>query len=76
VIWDVALPILALGHGVILDWNGWSRARRTTWRDHATHAGYRVILHYIYAGCATASVARCSPGNVRQRSSIATAARR
>ena len=31
----------------ILDWNGWSRARRATWRDLAHDAGYSVVLHYV-----------------------------
>ena len=46
-IWETARKILALGHDVILDWNGWSRARRATWRDLAHHAGYSVVLHYV-----------------------------
>ena len=46
-IWEVARQILALDHDVILDWNGWSRARRATWRDLAREAGYGVVLHYV-----------------------------
>ncbi len=46
-IWEVARQILALDHDVILDWNGWSRARRATWRDLAREAGYDVVLHYV-----------------------------
>ena len=46
-IWAIAQQILALGHDVILDWNGWSRARRATWRDLARDAGYNVVLHYV-----------------------------
>lgn len=46
-IWQVARQVLALGHDVVLDWNGWSRARRATWRDLAREAGYGVVLHYV-----------------------------
>lgn len=46
-IWEVARQILALGHDVVLDWNGWSRARRAIWRDLAREAGYGVVLHYV-----------------------------
>ncbi len=53
-IWDVALPIPALGHDVILNWNQWSRARRATWHDHAARAGYGVLLHYIQVPLAVA----------------------
>ncbi len=47
-IWTVAQQILALGHDVILDWNGWSRARRAIWRDRAHEAGYEPLLHYLH----------------------------
>lgn len=46
-IWTVAQQILALGYDVILDWNGWSRARRATWRDRAHNAGYPILLHHL-----------------------------
>ncbi len=46
-IWETAQQILALGHDVLLDWNGWSRARRATWRDLARGASYDVVLHYV-----------------------------
>lgn len=46
-IWATAQQILALGHDVILDWNGWNRARRAIWRDLARDAGYNVALHYV-----------------------------
>jgi predicted kinase len=46
-IWEVARQVLALGHDVILDWNGWSRARRALWHDLARGAGYGVVLHYV-----------------------------
>ncbi|MFP5333680.1 MAG: AAA family ATPase [Actinomycetes bacterium] len=47
VIWDVALQVLATGTDVVLDWNLWSRARRATWRDRVTAAGYHPVLHHV-----------------------------
>lgn len=46
-IWEVARQVLALGHDVVLGWNGWNRARRATWRDLAREAGYNAALHYL-----------------------------
>lgn len=46
-IWDTALPVLALGHDVVLDWNQWSRTRRAQWSARARTAGYSVLLHHL-----------------------------
>jgi predicted kinase len=39
--------VLRLGHGVVLDWNQWSRQRRARWRDTARQAGCDVVLHHV-----------------------------
>jgi hypothetical protein len=46
-IWDVARQVLSAGTDVVLDWNQWSRARRSVWRDRAVEAGHRILLHYV-----------------------------
>lgn len=46
-IWDVAGQVLALGHDVVLDWNQWSRDRRSQCRQRAEAAGYGVLLHHL-----------------------------
>ncbi|MCZ2404874.1 ATP-binding protein [Paenarthrobacter sp. Z7-10] len=47
VIWDVALQFLQRGVDVILDWNQWSRVRRSVWRDAAESAGFNTRLHFV-----------------------------
>ncbi|NJC23978.1 putative kinase [Arthrobacter pigmenti] len=32
---------------VVLDWNQWSRRRRTFWKERANRAGYEALLHHI-----------------------------
>lgn len=53
-IWDMARQVLALGHDVVLDWNQWSRARRSVWRQRAEMAGCAVVLHHLMTPLDTA----------------------
>lgn len=53
-LWARALPELAAGRDVVLDWNQWSRARRATWRDHALRAGCALLLHVLDVDVETA----------------------
>jgi predicted kinase len=46
-VWDTALQVLQGGNDVILDWNQWSRSRRTTWRDRAHAAGFDLLLYFV-----------------------------
>ncbi|GAB3533651.1 hypothetical protein GCM10027403_08040 [Arthrobacter tecti] len=46
-LWTVALQVLATGTDVVLDWNQWSRRRRTFWKERANSAGYEALLHHI-----------------------------
>ena len=46
-IWDTAHQVLTTGVDVILDWNQWSRARRSEWGSRAIEQGYRPVIHYI-----------------------------
>ncbi|HKD97310.1 MAG TPA: ATP-binding protein [Micromonosporaceae bacterium] len=46
-IWDTACQVLRCGVDVILDWNQWSRERRSTWRTRAEGAGSRPVLHHL-----------------------------
>jgi predicted kinase len=46
-IWDIARQVLHGGTDVVLDWNQWSRDRRTVWRDNARAAGCAVVLHHV-----------------------------
>lgn len=53
-IWDTAQQVLTTGVDVILDWNQWSRARRSEWGSRATEQGYRPVIHYIRVPVETA----------------------
>lgn len=39
--------LYGLRYDVVLDWNQWSRARRSRWRDTARQAGCPVVLHHV-----------------------------
>jgi predicted kinase len=45
--WDVAVQALRLGVNVILDWNHWSRLRRTYALDRARAAGFDAVVHFL-----------------------------
>jgi predicted kinase len=47
VMWDVGLKILAVGSNVLLDWNFWSRERRSEARERAAAAGVGLQLHWL-----------------------------
>lgn len=53
-IWDTAIGVLSAGTDVVLDWNQWSRARRTEWSSRARDDGYGVVLHHVSAPVETA----------------------
>lgn len=55
-LWSRALPVLAAGRDVVLDWNQWSRARRASWRDRALAAGCVALLHVLDVDVETAVV--------------------
>ncbi|MGO3478055.1 MAG: AAA family ATPase [Brachybacterium tyrofermentans] len=46
-IWSIAEQVLRSGVDVVLDWNCWSRARRSWARDHAATIGAEVVLHRL-----------------------------
>ena len=46
-IWDLALEIVRSGGAVVLDWNFWSKERRSEARQRATAAGAEVRLHWL-----------------------------
>ena len=46
-IWDEALPILASGRDVVLDWSLWSKSARAEWSTRATDAGYDYLITYL-----------------------------
>lgn len=74
-IWDTAVQVLRAGVPVILDWNLWSRARRSEWVARATSIGSTCILHYLDTPLDTATLRaegrldphahRLSPADVR-----------
>jgi predicted kinase len=45
--WDVALAVVAAGSSVVLDWNFWSRQRRSDARRRADAAGAKLVLHWV-----------------------------
>jgi predicted kinase len=46
-LWDLAVEILNVGRNVVLDWNFWSRQRRSDARERADRAGYPILLHWL-----------------------------
>lgn len=46
-IWDSAVGALHAGVDVVLDWNQWSRARRSEWATRAREAEFDVVLHHV-----------------------------
>ncbi len=46
-IWSLAEQILALRQDVVLDWNQWSRHRRSVWRRRIESAGHHAVLHHV-----------------------------
>lgn len=46
-IWDTARQVLGLGCDVVLDWNQWSRERRSEWRRRAMGERCRTVLHHV-----------------------------
>lgn len=46
-IWSVAEQVLRSGVDVVLDWNSWSRVRRTWARERAETVGAEVVLHRL-----------------------------
>ena len=46
-IWSIAEQVLRSGVDVVLDWNSWSRARRSWARDRAATVGAEVVLHRL-----------------------------
>lgn len=53
-IWDTAVKVLSAGTDVVLDWNQWSRARRTEWSSRARDEGFDVVLHHVSVPAETA----------------------
>lgn len=53
-IWDTAVGVLSTGTDVVLDWNQWSRARRTEWSARARGDGFDVVLHHVSVPVETA----------------------
>lgn len=53
-IWDTAVQVLYAGIPVVLDWNLWSRERRSEWVVRAAAAGSTCILHYLEVPLQTA----------------------
>ncbi|MGQ0432274.1 MAG: AAA family ATPase [Microthrixaceae bacterium] len=45
--WDVAFEITAAGSSVILDWNFWSRDRRSDAHARAHAHGISVVVHWV-----------------------------
>ncbi|MDO5661283.1 MAG: ATP-binding protein [Brachybacterium sp.] len=54
-IWSVADQVLAAGVDVVLDWNSWSRQRRSWAVTRARAAGVSVVLHRLLVGVDDAS---------------------
>ena len=46
-LWDVALAVVAAGSSVVLDWNFWSRERRSDARHRTDAVGVNLILHWV-----------------------------
>ncbi|MEY2426158.1 MAG: hypothetical protein QOI61_1730 [Actinomycetota bacterium] len=46
-LWDVAVQIVAVGSSVVLDWNFWSRERRSEARQRAEATGADLVVHWI-----------------------------
>ena len=46
-LWDVALAVVTTGSNVVLDWNFWSRERRSGARQRAYAAGAKLQLHWL-----------------------------
>lgn len=46
-LWDVAVDIVRSGSSVVLDWNFWSRARRSEARKRAETMGVDVVVHWL-----------------------------
>lgn len=55
VIWTIAEQILIAGVDVVLDWNSWSRARRSWATGRASAIGAPVSLHVLPASIEAAS---------------------
>lgn len=54
-IWDTAAQVLAADVDVILDWNMWSRQRRTEALRRSQELGARCHLHYLKVSFETAA---------------------
>lgn len=46
-LWSHAVAVLDADVDVVLDWNCWSAARRTRWRDAIVAAGHTPVLHHV-----------------------------